>query len=351
MRKEATLKKLLTEDELNQLTQLVPHGQTPIWTYWEPFIDDWLLVGKSNTKASSIRDTMKLIIKSGKILTVEGLNNAGLLREAMNQMSSEREWCGSTFNTYLTNICSFLNWLVRYEYIEVNNAHKLEKHREQWKMQRTLNQEQVDKTNAAVRMLPLNDLLMARNQFFLSMLTYTGARCIELLLLTTDSIRELPNGKFEVLIENRKRVTGVRPFLLTDGMTYRYLQYMRQRERWGRSGEKYLFVSGSKRTAWTYIGVKRLLEQIAKVTGFSINTRAFRRYVATTIYQSTKDLTLTSIHLGHNRTSTTRSYIESSNINTERSMDALEKANEASAHQWNLEELVSNARTNEKISV
>lgn len=277
--------------------------------------------GKSQKTVKNVRDTLRLIINSSNLLTIEDINSPRLLKDALKKIANERNWKASTFNTCRKNLNTYFLWLEAYEYIEESKIKKVRKDKETAKNRYTLSEKQVQLINSAVYHRDQNVLVRWRNVLFFHLLSVTGARPVELLNLTLDNIKKVGSG-YKILIDGAKQNQSIRPYVLSSTGCSIFEMYMKVRKDLGRE-EDFLFVSATKRgKPWTYSGLKKICEYLTKECGFTVQAYAFRRYVATVLFTDGHPIIEIMHHLGHTNTRTTTKYIDDlvKNQNTAKAM-------------------------------
>lgn len=320
----STLSRLpLTEQEIDALSKKAPHGQTPIWHYWEEFVERYLRTGKSEGTVKNVRDAITFVLRHTHLISIEEFNDQRLLGDALYKAMQERQFSHSTYNAYVKNLKTYFIWLERNGYVKEINIRKIERYTETPEKQTTLSIDQVNKVVGHIMSRRQTPLERCRNVFFIDLLRFTGARPAELLQLTEESIRSTKNGVI-LTIQGIKQKGKPRPYALSGYVKETYFSYMRCKRVKGRE-EKKLFVSASKREAWTKQGVNQLMKRLSNELGFRVNSYGFRRCVATTLDEQGLDLDEIGTYLGHTRRSTTRRYIEDSPKRTMKACQLMDK--------------------------
>jgi site-specific recombinase XerD len=318
------LKQLLQKDELSLLKKMVKEGGTPLWQYWEEFVDHYLREGKSEVTVRNVRDTLRSVVRNLNILTIEDCNTPEILREALFKIKEERNWSNVTFNNCRKNLNTYFLWLECMEYIDENKIKKIRKCKEEQNEQYTLNEDQVRSILGQVRQRRQTRLERWRNDFFIGLLVVTGARPCELLQLQCRDVQKMKDGSYKVVIRGRKQKGRNRYYRMPSWIRDSYEMYVTIRQDLERE-EANLFVSSSKRTGWTDKGMRGLFKRLSKELGFRVNAYAIRRFVATKLNAEGVDVKDIMNHLGHTRLSTTHRYIERSCCLTDKGVDEIEK--------------------------
>jgi site-specific recombinase XerD len=291
------------------MSEQVSDDKTPIWLYWDEFVDDYRSEGRSEITIRNVRDTLRLILTNTKLYSIEEINNPRLLKDAMKEIAQARNWKPSTFNTCRKNLNTYFLWLEAYEYINENKIKKVRKDKEQAKNRYTFTDEQVHKVVQAVYHREQNSLARWRNVLFIHLLSITGARPVELLNLTLDDVYQA-NNTYRIQIDGAKQNQSVRPYILDSMGRDVFEMYMKTRKKLGRE-EDFLFVSATnKGKCWTYSGVRKLFGSLSADCGFRVICYGFRRYVATALFKESTPLVEIMHHLGHTNMRTTSMYID-----------------------------------------
>lgn len=312
---------LLHPHEIEELTQFIPVGEKPLWHYWPEFVQKYLRTGKSEVTVKGVRDGLRFAIRRLKIYTIEQLNRPSSVEDALFEYKEANHIKNNTFNSYRKNFNTFCIWLEKRGYIEKNNIGKIDKCKAEYDEHLTLTDEQVALIIQYIHDRKQTRLERFRNIFFIDLLRHTGARPCELLAIKMKDI-EPYKGSYRLVLQGRKQKGRKRFFKFEQYLYESYEAYMNFRME-TRPGEEFLFVSSSRKTGWTYAGVKKLFQTMSKDLGFKVTAYAFRRYVATRLYNLNMPLQKISDYLGHHRSTTTLRYIERSCILTKDCSEAM----------------------------
>jgi site-specific recombinase XerD len=291
-------------------------GKRSIWFFWDQFSYMYLRTGRSEVTVKSVKSTLKFITSNTSIFSIEDLNNPRLVEDSLFHLKEVRGFSNCTYNSYRKNIGIFLNWLEKYDYLSVNNIHKVEKCKSRIVEQLVLKDEDIALVITHIRTQCGSRLLRLRNGFFIDLLRFTGARLCELMDLKVSNITKLKNGEYRLVISGRKQKGRNRYYRLDSWVRDSYLEYMEYRNKLGRK-EDNLFISQSKRTGWTSKGVTKFLRRMSKEIGVNVTSYGFRRYVATKLYLRGVELRQIADYLGHTRLTTTMRYVERCSLLTE----------------------------------
>jgi site-specific recombinase XerD len=310
-----TLRKLLPNEDLEELQGLVSASETPIWKYWEEFIEKYLRTGKSPVTVRNVRDALRFVIRELSIYTIEDLNKRNYFEDALFEARDSRGFKNTTFNSYRKNVNTYMLWLSRRAYIGENNVGKMEKCKEVPEEQLALSTEQVLQLVAQIHTRRQSKLLRLRNALFIDLLRFTGARPCELLNLRIEDIKSHGAG-YKIVIRGKKQKGRPRYYPCPSYLRDTLDAYLEHRYKL-RPDESYLFISSSKKQRWTYKGVLALFRKLSSELGFTVTCYGFRRFVATKLNSEGVPIDQIRDYLGHTRNTTTQRYIERSCVLTE----------------------------------
>lgn len=281
---------------------------TSIRFYWDDFVDASLEKGRSPETMKNVNDALNVLERHLGITTIEECNDPASLDTKLIAFKKSRGFSRTTFNSYLKNVNTYFIWLKSRRHINENFVSGISRAAEEQKEQPTLSYEQVQRILGQLSTRRQTRLERLRNIFFIDLLRFTGARPCELLNLLIKDIQEGPNGVI-LTIRGKKQKGKPRRYRLLSYVRDSYENYMSYRAQSGRE-ETNLFISQSKKTGWTVKGMRGLFKRLSKELGFKVTAYAFRRFVATTLCTSGASPQAIMNHLGHQRFSTTRRYIE-----------------------------------------
>jgi integrase/recombinase XerC len=323
----AELKKEYTRDQyisdkssenVKHISVILPNKDgTPLSIYFEEFEKSYLRCGKSEVTVRGVKDVLKFMVKHTSIQTIEDCNDSNLLEDVLYEKKEEREWKGSTLNSYLKSLKTYFIWLERKGHIECNNLGKVQKCKEEQNEQYMLSQEEVERVIAQAHTRRQTRLQRYRNVFFIDLLAFTGARPSELLNIKTEHITKI-GDTYKLAIRGTKQKGGIRYHRFPSWLRDSYKTYREYRDQL-RPNEPFLFVSSSKMSKWTYKGMLGLFRRLSKELGFRVIAYGFRRFVATHLHEQGVALEEIKNHFGHTRVGTTEGYIARSCALTEES--------------------------------
>lgn len=317
-----TLKTLLPEEELKDLASKISTNDTPLWKHWVAFVECRERFGRSTSTLKSVRSTLKKVIREKEIYSLNDLNNKRRVQEALLELKDIRGFDGSTYNTYLKNIKTYLIWLEKEGFISNVNLRNVQRFPEKIVPQIAQTPSEVRQIIGQISSRERTTLLRLRDIVFYQILVLTGARPSELEVLTLNSIKK--NGaEWTLEIVGTKNKPSRRVFHLPSSVKDAITSYMLYRQKYGRN-EKYLLISRRRDTAWTTKGMGQLMKDLTNELGFSVGMLKTRRFVATSLAEAGMPLERISDHLGHRRISTTKRYIEQSGVLTSKNVEILE---------------------------
>lgn len=299
---------LLQPEILQQFSLLVPESETPLWQYWDEFVEKYLRTGKSEVTVSRVRDSILFAMRQLNIVTIEAMNIPRLVENALFAYKAKNHISNTTFNTYLKNFNTYFIWLYKHEYIALNNLHKIDRCKEDVNEQYMLNGDQVKMLVARVHDRQQTRLQRLRNVFFIDLLRFTGARPCELVNMQMRDITQNGNT-YKLVIRGKKQKGRPRYYFMPSWLRDSYESYVQYRSTL-RQNETNLLISSSSQGGWTQKGMRGFLRLLSEEVGFRVISYGFRRYVATKL--NAEGLTLKEIgdYLGQSRESTTRRYVE-----------------------------------------
>jgi len=309
-----TLKVLLPPEELDSLIESFNPSHTPLWANWKEFVEKYLRTGKSIDTVHSVRDTLKMLLRTTRMYTIEEFNSPNVLEDVLYELKEKRGWSFSTMNTYLKNLNTYYIWLERRGYIKTNNLRKIQRGVEKRGYVRVCTLELIQRAGGHILVKSQNEFERARNLLFFELICFTGARPIELERLNADSIRQTSGG-LKLCIEGAKQKGANRYYPLPKRIGELWLNYNRKHNAAG-IRDNSLLASNTQKARWTRKGMTRFFTHLSNDLGEKIHPYAIRRFVATQLYKKGAPLEKIAAYLGHSRTSTTLKYIEESCVKT-----------------------------------
>lgn len=296
---------LLPEKELETLSSKINTTETPLWNYWQSFVDEMLFNGRSFDAINGIKDQLKDLIRHSSILTIESLTKENL-KKYLRHTSEKRDWKAETYNTAIAKLGSFFKYLENENILEINPVKTIEKRKREIKNQLTLTKSQFNQIIGFIASQK-KGLGMLRDKFFFMFLGLVGCRQGEAL---TIKITDIDMKKKTIRINCTK---GAKPRVvsISENLQYALEEYLKYRKKLKREKE-WLFISiTQKNKPWTYSGVRKSLARISQKVGFQITTHSFRRFVATTLAEQKTPIEKIMQYIGHNNIKTTMRYINS----------------------------------------
>jgi len=207
-----TLKKILPDNELALTAKKVPAECTPLWFFWEEFVERYLALGKSQITVERVRDAFRLILRHTDLISIEDFNDPNKVEKTLLSLKETRKMSNSSYNTYRKNLNTYFIWLEKKEFIKENKIRKIERCKEPSPEMTALTEDQVKQIWALACETGKTQIERARNRLFISLLTVTGARPCELLSLKDADIK----NKTEIKINGRKQKGKPRYYRLSN---------------------------------------------------------------------------------------------------------------------------------------
>ena len=314
MTKIETLSQLLPENELKDALKKVPKGETPLWQYWEEFLEDFLDEDGSRHTVKAVRSFLAHLIRHTPAVSIEYCNNSRNVTKLLKQMKSERGFKNTTRNKYKNVLNTYFIWLEDMEYIEENKIRKVRKSKEESVEVYSLTGKQIEEIFFYIYESDQTPFVKKRGMLMFNIFRATGARQCEVLALKPSDIYFQPRtGKhpatWVIRLHRAKQKGSIDHLPIPQWVADSYLDFMEIRNK-TRANEEFLFVSQCKRdTGLTDKGVTYFLKQLESVLGFKITSRSFRTHVATRLMEEGKGIQDIAFYLGHKRISTTLRYI------------------------------------------
>lgn len=313
---------LFNQEEFAKYNSLNFQDKTPLWKYWDEFVEKYLRKGHSEATVKNVREVLRFVIRNVGLMTIEECNDPRLLDDTLFKVKQERHFSNVTFNSYLKNLNTYFRWLHSMEYITENKLVKIKRSKEEINEQYTLSDMIVNHVLLGLQSRRQTRLERRRNLFFVNLLILTGARPCELLSLQVKDVQKNAQGNYVLHIHGRKQKGKARYYNIPSSVRDSYEVYMDYRSKF-RSNEPWLFISSSKRTGWTEKGMRGLFRSLTKEVGFRVTAYSFRRYVATKLNSSGLPIQDIMNHLGHTRLTTTYRYIQRSGVLTSKGVDIM----------------------------
>lgn len=234
-----SLLELLPVGEVRELEQELLSGQTPLWQYWEEFVVKNHRLGRSIHTTRSVRDSLRVVVRHLGLLTLEQVNRARELSDALLDLKERKQHSPVTTASYIKDLNTYFIWLERNEYIAKNHIRKIERPKGKGKEKPVITQAKIETVLAYLKDRDYrNELERKRDIFYIDMLRFTGARPCELLGMTTESIY-FQQGQWRVAVNGKKQKGRVRYYtcpqylqnsyfdkIKRDAFIFRLLTYM-----------------------------------------------------------------------------------------------------------------------------
>lgn len=178
-----------TEDEVSKLSEGMVG--TPVWQYWEKFVEVWALSEKSLSTVRNVRDAIRLFAIYGRLTTLEAWEDQDAVFDTMHRLKKERNWSPSTFNSYRKNVNTYFIFLVRRGLLTESPAKKIEQVSTRSKNYRIPEGEDFARMFVYLRNRECtNEMQRKRDLLFFHLLMTTGARPRELLNLKLEDVAD-----------------------------------------------------------------------------------------------------------------------------------------------------------------
>lgn len=313
-----SLLKLLPEEELNEIVKKVKPSDTPLWKYWDEFINISLDFWKSTETLFSVKTTMKFFLRHTDLNSLESWDSPVNTAQVLRTLIQERWWSAVTLNSHRKNMNTYFLFLTRFDYIERNPIMKIIKMPEQSKNKPTLTKAEIPEVLSRLMHRPsASRLEQLRNILFFQIAVITWARPKELLRLTVNSIS---SDRKTICINGAKQKGKERYYELNTTIQWTLSLYFQETVRQSRYEElsRCLFVSARKlKKPWTYVWVNKLFQRVSKEIGKRVTLYMVRRYACTELFANDIPIQNIQIFMWHNRLATTYWYNYNSSRNTQ----------------------------------
>ena len=317
---------LVSPEEIDQFNLNPPQTHTPLWKYWQAFVEDREFAGYSKHTTRSVYEALRMIMKRTDLCTLEQINEIKHFRTILKDQSIKHNWSHQTYNDYVRKTRSYFDWLASEDYLDQSNLSKLRKRRPQPKEQETLSRHQVlTVSDWLTKRKPLyKSLQYYRDVLIFQILEFTGLRNCELLDMKTDAIYlDEDDNQWKVRIQGKKQKGRAKFFNAPMYMVSNYCEYMALRRKQNIKND-FLWVSvRNPDKAFSPHTLKMLYKRVSDGVGFKVSGHRYRRFVATELARRGVDIHDIRRHLGHTRLSTTELYIERSGCLTASSTAAM----------------------------
>ncbi|EKE26537.1 MAG: hypothetical protein ACD_4C00249G0002 [uncultured bacterium (gcode 4)] len=319
---------LLNKEEENLLNSKISDNETPLWIHWPEYANTYKDLWRSNVTIKRVYDCVRFFIKNTELNTIESWSFRPYnLQTRLSEISNERQWQNSTFNTYIKNMKSYLNFLEKMQLIEKSVIWDLYRKGEKPINQSITSEEEIKTILKYIENKNYASSLESyRNRLFFLICSISWARPIQLLNLTIDSFI---NNRTEVVISWAKQKWKTLYYKLPTAVIDVFKLYVaevvcleRDKELW-----ENLFLSVSQKwKPWTNEWVNKLYQRIKKDTWIHFTAYMIRRQVVTKLINDNPDsIDFTRLFMWHTRASTTMRYLQPSSKLTDKWVSILSK--------------------------
>lgn len=276
-------------------------------SYIEGFLNTMRVDGASKCTISAYSQDLKEFCSFFGGKTIEGIMYSDI-RDWASEME-RRGLSASTRTRHISCIKSFFRYLVGIGVIDTSPVDRLSAPKAEKKQPVVITKEQAGDVLFRAKNGGANENTWFRDYAVMAVLLYTGARREE---LTNISVSDVDLERDQILIHgkgNKQRTVYVNDVLHAVLAEYMYAYRGMLKKAYGSS---YLFPSmKSEKLSVRQVNniVDRFLEEAgAKKKGLSVH--AMRKRFATTLFQMTHDIALTSKMLGHSSPTVTMRYVQ-----------------------------------------
>ncbi|MDD5305921.1 MAG: tyrosine-type recombinase/integrase [Deltaproteobacteria bacterium] len=217
-------------------------------------------------------------------------------------------WASETFLSHYKALKSFLKWCVKNDYLSSNPIEPIERPKLEKKLpKRITKQDALRVLEYAFNARTSYRFERYRNRALLAVMIFAGLRAKETLDLRLGDV-DLANSIIHVQLGKgaKDRVVPISPRL------HRYLaEYLDDRNRLRKESELF-FVTLQGNGAFTYTGLKRVVDKARKATGIAFSPHRLRHTFATLMLEGGCDLFSLQKMLGHSDIKTTTIYLSAS---------------------------------------
>lgn len=276
----------------------------------ERYISEFIEALKADGKSKCTLDAYRLDLKAfSEYFDSAELNSIRYadLREWANSMEN-KGLSASTRARKISSVKSFFKYLVKMEIIDRNPSDGLETPKLEKKQPVVISNDDASELLFHARNDGGNEMLYFRDYSIVSVFLFTGIRREELTNITLNDV-DLKNG--EILIHgkgNKQRKVYINETL--HAVLSEYISVYRNKIKYSNTS-KFLFTS----TCSEKISVKtinRIVNRFFESAGIKqegISAHILRKRFATTLFQNTRDIALTSKMLGHSSPTVTMRYV------------------------------------------
>jgi len=221
---------------------------------------------------------------------------------------TKRNWSTNTYVVFYKSLLVFFRWCVTKGYLESNPAQDIEKPKIEQKLPIKLNKQQALKLIEIVYNYPYEyKFLRYRNHAIFSLFVFAGLRKNELLNL---KFADVDIENLTIFIQQGKghkdRMVPI-SYSLAQSLT----RYIQERKRLNKTCPQF-FTSLRQNGGFTVDGLKKLVEQVRKVSGIFFTVHKLRHTFATLMLEGGCDIYSLSKMMGHSDIKTTTIYLSAS---------------------------------------
>lgn len=304
---------LLNEEEEELLKLNISDNETPLWAHWFKYINTYKNLWRSNVTIKRVYDCLRFFIKNTELKTIESWSGETYkLQTRLSEISDERRWQNSTFNTYIKNMKSYFNFLEKMQLVKKSVVCDLYRKGEKPKSQDITNEKELRIVLNYLNTKRYNSYIERhRNLIFFMICWLTWARPVQMFNLNLDSFSD---DRTKVLIwwakQKWKPISYDLPLHITD-MIKLYISEVVRLERSLELNERFFLSVSQKWKPWTSDWLNKLYQRIKKDIWIHFNIYMIRRHVITKLlYEWRNEPNKVQMFMWHSRLSTTLRYYQ-----------------------------------------
>lgn len=276
----------------------------------EEFCQEALLVKNFRPRTITwYQDAIKQFLKiyDNKIVFIEEITTSKL-REYLYRKRQEGKWTADTFLNQYKALKSFLKWAEKNGYLAPNPILPIEKPKLEKKLpKRIAKQDALAILDYVFNMQGYYQFARYRNRAIFAIMIYAGLRAQETLNL---KIRHVDMENRIINIFDGKG--GKDRIIPMSSKLYEYLAYyLQDRQRLKKSSD-FFFTTLRGGKAFTYSGLKNVVNKVKKNTGIQFSPHKLRHTFATLMLEGGCDLFSLQKMMGHSDIKTTTIYLSAS---------------------------------------
>lgn len=305
--KNIALRTLLPKEEVEKYAKYVPNEEKAIWDIWPEFVRDELVINRQKTTLKGSKDSLKNLIRYGKVYSIKDLTVKNI-KDFLYYGRESNKWKSLTYNSHHSKISSFCNYLVQEGFIESNPVSKVRRCSLDNEYRPTLTEREINQVTGCLTRGYKNSFVKLRDLIFIILLSETGCRSSEALKIKVEDI-DYEKGKWKI---RPSKGGGPRILTISKNLASFMVSYLKKRKELNRYEDEFFISIHKKGKAWTYSGVRKMIERLRKKSQVqNLTCHSIRRYVATKLAENGSPKEEIQKLLGHKRTSTTEDYIQS----------------------------------------